>query len=169
MSARPPASLPIPFLLLGGRVSVRAGRRVRQHRREFGAELLLPQKVRPHDHPAVGGQLLVGERNPNRRSACGPIKIQPHRLVRLMSRLCCSWSYHHHKHARRCAPFPTASLRLRVCIGSPIFNAEAQRRSGRHAEKKWQSLCETLCSLCASASKLGLSGLKQTSGTYSQK
>ena len=45
--------------------------------------------------------LLIGERNPNRRGAGGPIKIQPHRLVRLESRNCCSWSIHDHKPARR--------------------------------------------------------------------
>ena len=77
------------------------------------AETFLVEEVRPDDPAAVGGEALVGERNPDGRSGVFGVKVQAHRLVRLRLRLG-RWMYlHKPKAAKRCSSFQAESFRLR--------------------------------------------------------
>ncbi len=97
-------------------VSIGTGWTVGQHRAQLLAKLLLAQKVRPHNQPAVGGQPLIGEADPNGRRGVFSVNLEPHRLVRLLSRLRNLFWFHHRKPARRCASFQAESFRLSLGV-----------------------------------------------------
>jgi hypothetical protein len=56
---------------------------MRQHRAQLLPQAPLRDEARPHRHPPVRRQALVGEANPHRLHAVFGAQIQPHRLVRL--------------------------------------------------------------------------------------
>jgi hypothetical protein len=94
-------------------IGIRTGRIVRQYLAQLLAKLLLSQKVRPDDQPAVGGQPLIGEADPAGRRSVFRVNLEPHRLVRLLSRPGILFWFHHHKPAKRCSLFQAESFRLR--------------------------------------------------------
>ena len=111
----------IPQRHIRGIVGVGTGRTVGQDLPQLSAKILLMQKVRPHDHAAMGGQTLIGERNPNGRSLIFGVNWQAHRLVRLPSRLVSLCLVHHPKPAKRCSLFQAESFRLRVWHIRPVY------------------------------------------------
>src|SRR5208282_1855992 len=102
---------------IGRIIGVGTGRTMGQDFPQLPPKSLLMQKVRPHHHAAMGGQPLIGKRNPNGRSVIFGVNWQAHRLVRLPSRFGNLIWFHHHKPAKRCSLFQAESFRLRpnVC------------------------------------------------------
>ena len=98
---------------IGGVVSVGTGGIVRQDVPQLLAETFLPEKVRPDNQAAVGGEALVGKADADGRRGVFGVNLEPHRLVRLLSRPGNLIWFHHRKPAKRCSPFQSESFRLR--------------------------------------------------------
>src|SRR5208282_1739868 len=99
---------------IGRIIGVGTGRTMGQDFPQLPPKSLLMQKVRPHHHAAMGGQPLIGKRNPNGRSVIFGVNWQAHRLVRLPSRFGNLIWFHHHKPAKRCSLFQAESFRLSI-------------------------------------------------------
>src|SRR5208282_2806387 len=107
---------------IGRIIGVGTGRTMGQDFPQLPPKSLLMQKVRPHHHAAMGGQPLIGKRNPNGRSVIFGVNWQAHRLVRLPSRFGNLIWFHHHKPAKRCSLFQAESFRLRQQTYSQLMN-----------------------------------------------
>ena len=89
-----------------------------------------PQEVGGPVDPAVGGESLVREADPNRWATRRCVNLQPHRLVRLSLRPSSLIILHISKLARRCAlPFQAESFRLSELL-SPALDRRGQRGGG---------------------------------------
>jgi len=77
------------------------------------AELLWMQEMTPDNHPAVGGEPLIGETDSDGRRAVIGVNVQAHRLVRLRKRQTSLFCRHTTKPTQWCPLFQPESFRLR--------------------------------------------------------